>query len=199
MATTSLPPPPINDKPGSFTWLEWYRQLRDYIKISGSVPWYLIDFAGSDISDIATRIHNNLQSVQGGAAGEKYHLTTNEYNALTTSIQGTWTPTFTDLITVPVSGTVTITGRYSKIGRTVFFTVHIIPDAGVTVESTGTGVTYFNYPSTYVPAYNDILFVSNDLYQYLGTGFIDSSTTNLYTSTWGPEGNPITISGKYEV
>lgn len=74
MATNTLPPPPINDKPGSFTWLEWYRQLRNYVSTSGSVPWYILNFAGSSITDIASRDHNNLQNLQGGSAGEMYHL-----------------------------------------------------------------------------------------------------------------------------
>ena len=78
MASSGLPPPPINDQPGSFTWLEWYRQLRNYISSSGSVPWYVIDFAGSNITDIALRDHNQLQNTQGGTSGEKYHLTAAE-------------------------------------------------------------------------------------------------------------------------
>lgn len=83
MAGNVLPPPPINDSPGSFTWLEWYRQLRSYISTSGSVPWYVINFAGSNISDIAQRDHNLLQNTQGGTSGEKYHLTSAQYSALT--------------------------------------------------------------------------------------------------------------------
>jgi hypothetical protein len=75
-----LPPPPINDKPGSFTWLEWYRQLRNYISTSGSVPWYIINFSGSNITDIASRAHNNMQSIQGGTFGEMYHLPAIDYN-----------------------------------------------------------------------------------------------------------------------
>ena len=77
-----LPPPPVNDKPGSFTWLEWYRQLRNYVSTSGSVPWYIINFAGSNITDLAIRLHNQLQSLQGGTNGEMYHLTATDYNDL---------------------------------------------------------------------------------------------------------------------
>jgi hypothetical protein len=84
MPTGQLPPPPVNDKPGSFTWLEWYRQLRNYVSTSGSVPWYIINFAGSNITDIALRAHNQLQGLQGGGAGEMFHLTAAEYSALTT-------------------------------------------------------------------------------------------------------------------
>lgn len=82
MADTGLPPPPINDKPGSFTWMEWYRQLRNYVSTTGSVPWYVINFAGSNITDIALRAHNDLQTVQGGTAGERYHLTAAQHAAL---------------------------------------------------------------------------------------------------------------------
>lgn len=79
----TLPPPPLNDKPGSFSWLEWYRQLRNYVATSGSVPWYIINFAGSKITDIADRSHNSLQGVQGGAAGEYNHLTNSQYTRVT--------------------------------------------------------------------------------------------------------------------
>lgn len=81
-----LPPPPINDSPGSFTWLEWYRQLRNYVSTSGSVPWYIINFSGSNITDIAQRDHNQLQNTQGGVAGEKYHLTQEEHASLSSGV-----------------------------------------------------------------------------------------------------------------
>lgn len=90
-----LPPPPVQDQQGSFAWLEWYRQLRNYISTSGSVPWYLINFAGSTITDIADRSHQNLQALQGGTTGERYHLTAAQHAALSandhndlTGIQG---------------------------------------------------------------------------------------------------------------
>lgn len=77
-----LPPPPVQDQQGSFAWLEWYRQLRNYISTSGSVPWYIINFSGSTITDIADRSHQNLQSLQGGAAGERYHISSANYDAV---------------------------------------------------------------------------------------------------------------------
>ena len=82
---SGLPPPPVNDQPGSFAWLEWYRQLRNYVSTSGSVPWYIINFSGSNITDISTRLHNNLQGVQGGTSGEHYHLTGTEKADLTSA------------------------------------------------------------------------------------------------------------------
>lgn len=79
---SGLPPPPVNDQPGSFAWLEWYRQLRNYVSTSGSVPWYIINFSGSNLTDLATRLHNNLQGLQGGTSGEQYHLTAAQHAAL---------------------------------------------------------------------------------------------------------------------
>lgn len=86
MAQDVLPPPPINDKPGSFTWLEWYRKLRNYVSTSGSVPWYIINFAGSNITDIALRSHQNLQTIQGGTSGEAYHLTQTQHSDIINNI-----------------------------------------------------------------------------------------------------------------
>ena len=80
-----LPPPPVNDQPGSFTWMEWYRQLRNYVSTSGSVPWYIINFSGSNITDIAQRSHNQLQTLQGGTSGEMYHLTNTNHTKVNTN------------------------------------------------------------------------------------------------------------------
>lgn len=109
-----LPPPPINDKPGSFTWLEWYRQLRNYVSTSGSVPWYIINFSGSNITDIAQRDHNNLQNTQGGLPGQKYHINADQYSAMSNCLavelqtSGTVLPT-TPTVFAPAAATVTTT------------------------------------------------------------------------------------------
>lgn len=125
MAAGSLPPPPINDKPGSFTWLEWYRQLRSYISTSGSVPWYIINFAGSNITDIALRDHNNLQGLQGGGTGEMYHLTLAQYEKVNNSVLTITasTQTITNQITIIVNYagvcTLTLPSAASYAGRTL--------------------------------------------------------------------------------
>lgn len=99
---SGLPPPPINDKPGSFAWLEWYRQLRNYVSTSGSVPWYIINFSGSNITDIATRLHNTLQGLQGGTAGEMYHNTAaTQSNVLAYLNGGTTGAGWNDLLGTP--------------------------------------------------------------------------------------------------
>lgn len=72
-----LPPAPQGVPPGHSFWNQWYEQLRVLINsISGSaVSWVTINFSGSNITDIVNRGHNSLQSFQGGAAGEYFHLT----------------------------------------------------------------------------------------------------------------------------
>ena len=232
MASTGLPPPPINDAPGSFTWLEWYRQLRNYVSTSGSVPWYIINFAGSNITDIANRLHNQLQGLQGGTAGEMYHLTAAqhsaltagphnslsgiqggtssqyyhmtaaEYDALINSTQGTWTPTFTNLTVVNGTGGAVYAGRYSRIGRTVFYTVTITCTGTATTKSTANS-TYFDLPISAV--YDDVVFTANSVTRQGNhggsseTGYLEASTDRGYTPDWGATGNKMIISGKYEV
>jgi hypothetical protein len=227
MAAGALPPPPIQDKPGSFTWLEWYRQLRAYVSTSGSVPWYIINFAGSNITDIAIRDHDSLQSLQGGASGEHYHLTAaehtalsagphnnlsglqggiateyyhlknSEYTALTGSVQGTWAPTFTSLTVVAGTGGATYAGRYSRLGRTVFYTVTIICTGTATTASTA-GTTYCDLPIN--PTQDDAITIVNATTKLgIGTGYLDSTNNRCYPCSWVATGNTIIISGKYEV
>ena len=74
-----LPPVPVNSPFGSYSWLDWYQKVRTEINNAGTIEWSNIDFTGSDITDIVTRNHNNLSSIQGGTAGEYYHLTAAEY------------------------------------------------------------------------------------------------------------------------
>jgi hypothetical protein len=118
-----LPPPPTNDAQGSFAWLEWFRQLRTYISSVGSVPWNIIDFAGSTLSSIASRSHQVLQSLQGGTTGEYYHVTSEKYTELTNSIltitAATATITTETNIIANRAGTITLTlpGASSYNGR----------------------------------------------------------------------------------
>lgn len=223
----ALPPPPIQDKPGTFTWLEWYRQLREYVSTSGSVPWYVINFAGSNITDIALRDHDQLQNVQGGTAGEHnhltdaeltqiqdnfhnstasiqggtineyYHLTNTEHTALTNSVQGTWTPTFTNLTVVPGTGAASYDGRYTRIGRTVFYKIKISCTGTATTSSTA-GTTYCTLPIA--ASEDDTVTVSNkNTLLGIGVGFLDATNDRCYPTSWTATGNTIIISGKYEV
>ena len=157
MADT-LPPPPVQDQMGSFAWLEWYRQLRNYVSTSGSVPWYIINFAGSNITDIAARSHQNLQSLQGGAAGQMYHLSQSQYDSLPVYPTGglynqTSTQTRSGIVTnVSLAssglGTRTLPANYfSRVGKAIkirlcgLYTTDAAP-GNATVSLTINGNTY---------------------------------------------------------
>ena len=79
-----LPPPPLRAEVGSFQWLDWYNKLQSAITVPGSITWATIDKSGSSLTDIQTRQHAQLQSIQGGSAGERYHLTLAEYGRVQT-------------------------------------------------------------------------------------------------------------------
>lgn len=70
-----LPPPPIEEPAGSFTWVDWYNKLRNLINGVNNIAWASVDKSGSNLSDLQTRQHNSLQSIQGGASNDWFHLT----------------------------------------------------------------------------------------------------------------------------
>lgn len=159
MAT--LPPPPTSDVTGSFGWLEWFRQLRTYITQVGSVPWNIINFAGSKISDIADTNHQTLDSLQGGVAGQYYHVTLAQHTDLTAGFTGTGSiargtgPTFSaPVLGTPASGTLTNCGG--------------LPPSGLTSAAFGTAVS-----GTTIQATNSAGYKSSDG----STGYTGTVTT----------------------
>lgn len=160
-----LPPPPINDKPGSFTWLEWYRQLRNYVSTSGSVPWYIINFAGSNITDIALRNHNNLQGLQGGTAGEQYHLTAAQHAVLASGNHNS--------LTGLQGGT---TNQYYHL------TVdqHSAMSNSLAVELRNSGTTLPTTPTVYAPA-AAITTINTGITYNTGTGEFTFVNGGVYT------------------
>jgi hypothetical protein len=54
---------------------------------AGQILWSSLDFSGSNITDLATRRHRDLQDLQGGTTDQYHHLTSAEYT-------GTGTGTF---------------------------------------------------------------------------------------------------------
>lgn len=81
MALFNLPPPPNTEDIKSFVWRDWFFKLQQAV---GSIFFVDLDFTGSNITSIATRNHNDLQSFQGGTPSEYYHLTASQHSDLTT-------------------------------------------------------------------------------------------------------------------
>ena len=94
-----LPPAPINEPPKSYAWVDWYVKLRDLInRTAGGVAWSDIDFTGSSLSDLVTRLHNTLQGLQGGSAGEYNHLTNAQLATVTSARSNRGVDTTDDVI-----------------------------------------------------------------------------------------------------
>lgn len=156
-----LPPMPTGVPPGHPYWNDWYEKLRSLINDT-TINFTDLDFAGSNLTSIATRNHNDLQNIQGGAAGDHYHLTnaqatdltdggdsaahfhsadraranhtgTQAYSTISDGAVGTYTPTLTNVTNVAASGA--LTAFYIRAGN-------IVTVAGaVTIDPTAAGNT----------------------------------------------------------
>jgi len=111
-------PPILGALPGSGYWNDWVEKLRNLIN-SGTISqlWASIDFTASNITDIVTRNHNNLQSFQGGTAGEYYHLTSAQNTTVGTLTSGTYTPTLTNVTNIAASTAYAC--QYMRVGDVV--------------------------------------------------------------------------------
>jgi len=81
MAQQPLPPPPPGEIGGP-AWIRWFNLILDRLTKAAQLAWTQIDFTGSTLANIVTRNHNDLQNIQGGAAGDYQHLTTAQLGLL---------------------------------------------------------------------------------------------------------------------
>ena len=71
----AIPPAPVGEPPESLAWQQWFIAIGNlFASQTGTLAWSLLDFTGSNITDLASRAHNNLQTIQGGTAGSFFHL-----------------------------------------------------------------------------------------------------------------------------
>lgn len=92
-----IPPSPVDAPFGSYNWQDWFKKVRIAINSATNLAWNQItDFTGSNLNQIQTRLHNSLQSIQGGnGSTEYYHFTAAEHMILITNVSGIYTPTIT--------------------------------------------------------------------------------------------------------
>jgi len=135
-----LPPAPIDAPFSSYNWVDWYKKVRDAINNAASVLWTSINFTGSNITDIVTRNHNDLQNIQGGTAGQYYHLTAAEYAAIgpgaVTSVFGR------------AGAVVAVAGDYSAADITGFDEAVDDRTAALCVAGTNMTITYNDVANT---------------------------------------------------
>jgi hypothetical protein len=136
------PPPPTFENPGSFSWMEWYRQLRSYVSQTGSVPWAVVDKAGSNLTDIVTRNHNNLQNIQGGSSGSYYHLQAKLTATLSAYDFASIAAHTTSTTTVTVTGAVTTNFAFVRLSTAaesgMVYDAYISAADTVTIRATNT-------------------------------------------------------------
>lgn len=88
-ARTRIPPPPISSEDKTI-WSNWYVAVKDAINnLRAGLTWSNLTFTGSNITDIVTRNHNDLNSISGGSSTERYHLTSAQHSGLTGGSQTT--------------------------------------------------------------------------------------------------------------
>ena len=85
-----LPPAPIDEPPRSYAWVDYYEKMVTKINQINNLSWSSVNKTGSSLADLQTRLHNSLQTIQGGTTNEYYHLTQTQHShigqvAVTTS------------------------------------------------------------------------------------------------------------------
>lgn len=80
MAQQALPPQPPGNDFSNPSWQRWFTLLLDRVTKASQLVWSQVDKSNSNLTDLATRNHSDLQSLQGGTAGQYYHMTAAEYN-----------------------------------------------------------------------------------------------------------------------
>ena len=123
------PPPPVKSEPGSFAWMDWYKKLYDFISVSGSIAWSQINFAASNISSIASRLHADLQGIAGTGAR---HISVTENTEVTALLSATGTGNYVKatsptLITPKLTGYTVGTLPAGTVGMYAYVTDATVP------------------------------------------------------------------------
>lgn len=179
-----LPPIPNNPVTDIFVWRDWFYKVSQLLVQQASIAWSSIDFTGSNLQDIQTRQHNALQSIQGGIAGQYYHITQAQYNSLGTL------PTFP--LTVPNGGTgaTSLTGYVYGNGTGAFTASTTIPWSVIT-----------GAPSITSPSYGSFSNTADQLSSANNTPTVVALNTTDVANNTSLASNKITISttGKYNI
>lgn len=155
MASVINPPPIKAMKDLPYVLQEYIRQLYQVVAQGvGTILWTSINKAGADLTDIPTRLHNSLQSIQGGSSGNYFHLTR--------ALEANKVFDFPNTGAVAVSTTtVTVTG--AVLGDQVMVTPSTQLEAGINIYG-------------YVSATNTVTIVANNS----TAGAIDPASRTYY-------------------
>ena len=105
----ALGPPPLHTPITSPLWKRYFERLSNQLggAQQGQIGYFTgLNFTNSNITSIATRTHNSLQTHQGGSSGERYHLTEAQHIAVAAAgIGGNFVKSITNSITAGATQT----------------------------------------------------------------------------------------------
>jgi hypothetical protein len=104
--------------------------------------------------------------------------------------EGTWTPTPVNLTVV---GSATYAGKYTKIGRLVYFEIKVSPSGASTTSATLTTTTFTGLPFT-VAVYSTAQAATSAIGQ-LSNGFVVGTT--IYPPGWSATNADVSITGTF--
>jgi hypothetical protein len=104
-------------------------------------------------------------------------------------------PTFTSLTVTNGTGGATYSGKWTKLGDLIFWTVQITVTGTATTASTAGTTTINNLPYTSALAANCV--AANGAGASYGVGLIPAASVNAYTPTWSAYNGSVTITGWY--
>jgi hypothetical protein len=121
---------------------------------------------------------NSLVSVNAGIAFPATQVASADANTLDDYEEGTWTPVL--VVGFTAVGATTLTGTYTKIGRTVFVRGTLQAATSLTSAGGNTRVTGMPFTST---SSCPVVFVGDNL-SYPGTGFFENTTNGIYNPAY---------------
>lgn len=175
----ALGPVPLQDlKKLPMSYQLWFNQVKQFVGGGvGAIPWTSVDKAGSNLTDLAVRNHNNLQTIQGGQLTEYYHLTAVQHTNATALATLTTNTTLNNLVHGRVlvnasGGAVTLT--LSAASTRTWYHIKKIDSSvnAVTIQRAGSDVIE-GVTSTSLPAQYDSITLYSD---GSGTWYVESTT-----------------------
>lgn len=172
-------------------WLQWFIQLSAIQNTPGSV------LAGGTAGTIQ---YNNAGVLGGFAASGDATINTSTGVVTVSKLNNvavtwnTWVPTRTGWTDV---GSPTVTARYSQIGKTIFFSVKVVPATSV---ATVAGTSYISLPVAMAGSTigGDGSMENITSLVAVGNCVFDAANSRCYVPAQIASGNSFTINGWYE-
>ena len=144
-----LPPPPNGPIDNSKNWRDWFFGVWVYATQVTTNTFNGLNFAGSNLTSIVTRNHNDLTNIQGGSPLQEYHLTLAQYNSIT----GLGTMSAQNASSVAITGG-TVAATLGTVGQTTALTVGAAGTATTPPLPVGYIVISINGTNFKMPYYN---------------------------------------------